>query len=57
MPADRPGVFTALSDPGGVIAHRRGTLERTRLLISDWRETHRRLAGTETRMVVVPRAS
>ena len=46
-------VLTALSDPGGVIARRRGALERAHLLISDWRATHRRLAGTETRMVTV----
>lgn len=45
--------FTALSDPGGVIAHRRGALERACLLLSDWRETGRRLGDTETRMTAV----
>lgn len=46
-------IFTALSGPSGVIAHRRGALERSCLLISDWRETRRRLAGTEARMAAV----
>jgi transposase len=46
-------VLAALSDPGGVIAHRRGALERCCLLISDWRETRRRLADTEARMAAV----
>jgi transposase len=47
------GLFAALSDPAGVVVHRRGALERAQLLISDWRESHRRLADTETRMVAV----
>jgi transposase len=46
-------VFTALSDPAGVIAHRRGALERAHLVIGDWRQTRRRLADTETRMAAV----
>jgi len=46
-------LFAALSDPAGVVVHRRGALERAQLLISDWRESHRRLADTETRMVAV----
>jgi transposase len=46
-------IFTALSDPGGVIAHRRGALERSCLLIRDWRETRRRPAGTEAQMAAV----
>jgi transposase len=46
-------VFSALSDPAGVTEHRRGALERAHLLMTDWREAQRRLAGTETRMVTV----
>lgn len=46
-------VFTALTDPAGVLAHRPGALERVALLLSDWRETHRRLLDTETRMLAV----
>jgi hypothetical protein len=46
-------LFAALSDPAGVVVHRRGALERAQLLISDWRESHRRLADTEARMVAV----
>jgi Transposase IS116/IS110/IS902 family len=30
------GLFTALSDPAGVIAHRPGALERVQLLLEDW---------------------
>jgi transposase len=44
-------VFSALSGPAGVTGHRRGALERAHLLMTDWREAQRRLAGTETRMV------
>ena len=43
-------VFAALADPAGVIAHRPGALERVGFLMDDWRQTHRRLADTETRM-------
>jgi transposase len=46
-------MFIALTDPAGVIAHRPGALERVALLFSDWRETHRRLVDTETRMLAV----
>lgn len=46
-------LFSALTDPAGVIAHRPGALERVALLLGDWRETHRRLADTETRMLAV----
>jgi transposase len=46
-------LFAALSDPAGVIPHRRGALERVALLLEDWLETHRRLADTETRMTTV----
>ncbi|WP_329409400.1 IS110 family transposase [Nocardia vinacea] len=46
-------LFAALDDPAGVLAHRRGALERVRLLLEDWADTKRRLADTETRMVSV----
>jgi transposase len=46
-------LFAALSDPAGVITHRRGALERVALLLGDWLETHRRLADTEARMTTV----
>jgi transposase len=47
------GLFTALADPAGVIAHRPGALERVQLLAEDWRHTQDRLAGTERRMTAV----
>jgi transposase len=46
-------LFAVLSDPAGVITHRRGALERVALLLGDWLETHRRLADTEARMTTV----
>ena len=46
-------LFAALSDPAGVIAHRVGALERVALVLSDYAETQRRLADTETRMLDV----
>ncbi|WP_328401001.1 IS110 family transposase [Nocardia sp. NBC_00403] len=46
-------LFTALGDPAGVIAHRRGALERVQLLLGDWAENQRRLTDTETRMINV----
>jgi transposase len=47
------GLFTALADPAGVIAHRAGALERVQLLLEDWQHTKRRLADTEVRMTAV----
>jgi len=47
------GLFTALSDPAGVIAHRPGVLERVQLLLEDWLLTKTRLADTEQRMTGV----
>jgi transposase len=44
---------TALSDPAGVITHRRGALERVALLLQDWDHTQRRMADIETRMLTV----
>ncbi|WP_349696745.1 IS110 family transposase [Actinopolymorpha sp. B17G11] len=46
-------LFAALADPTGVLAHRRGALERTQLLLEDWADNQRRLADTEARMVAV----
>jgi transposase len=46
-------LFTALADPTGVLAHRRGALERVALLLEDWADTKRKLADTETRMLAV----
>jgi transposase len=46
-------LFTALTDPAGVIAHRAGALERVRWLLEDWAHNHRKLADTETRMLAV----
>jgi transposase len=47
------GLFTALSDPAGVIAHWPGALERVALLLEDWQHAKTRLAGTEQRMTAV----
>ncbi len=46
-------LFAALADPGEVIAHRSGALERVALLLQDWNHAHRRLADTEQRMMGV----
>jgi transposase len=46
-------VFTALADPAGVAAQRRGALERAQLAMSDWQDTRARLADAEARMVAV----
>lgn len=47
------GLFTALSDPAGVIAHRPGALERVQLLLEDWQLTKTRLTQAEQRMTGV----
>ena len=47
------GLFTALSDPAGVLAHRPGALERVQLLAEDWDLTKDRLAETGQRMTAV----
>jgi transposase len=47
------GVFAALTDDAGVIAHRAGALERAGLAMADWHDTRERLADTEARMVTV----
>lgn len=46
-------VYTALVDPTGVMAQRRGGLERAHWVLADWRATKTRLAEVETRMVEV----
>ena len=46
-------LFTALSDPAGVLAHRPGALERVALLLQDWDHAQRRQADTEARMLTV----
>jgi transposase len=43
-------LYSALADPTGVLAHRRGALERVQLVLEDWSDTHRKLTDTETRM-------
>jgi transposase len=46
-------LFTELSDPAGVTAHRAGAMERVQLLLEDWQHAHVRLGDTETRMITV----
>jgi transposase len=46
-------LFAALADPTGVIAHRRGALERAGWVLTDWEHDHQRLAQTELLMVAV----
>jgi transposase len=46
-------MFTALTDPAGVAAQRRGALERARWVLADWRHAKTRLAEVETRMVEI----
>lgn len=46
-------VFVALADTTGVTVQRRGILERVGLVLDDWRDLHRRIDDTETRMVAV----
>jgi transposase len=47
------GMFAALADPAGVIAHRPGALERVQLLLEDWGLTHERISQAELRMTAV----
>src|SRR3954463_11117539 len=46
-------LYSALIDPTGVIAHRRGALERVQLLLEDWADTGCKLDDTEARMTAV----
>jgi transposase len=47
------GLFSALSDPTGVTAHRAGALERVAFLLQDWQVAGDKLADTERRMTAV----
>ena len=47
------GLWEALADAGGVIAQRRGALERVHLVMGDWRSLLARLADAEGRMTAV----
>jgi len=46
-------LFTALTDPTGVLAHRHGAFERVAFLLADWHTTTAKIADTETRMTAV----
>jgi transposase len=46
-------LFAALDDSAGVLAHRRGALERVQLLLEDWAHNQHKLADTEQRMTGV----
>jgi len=46
-------LIAALADPTGVVAHRRGALERVALVLEDWAVDQQRLAETERRMIAV----
>ena len=46
-------LFTALTDPAGVLAHRPAAFERIAWVIEDWDHAKAKLADTETRMVAV----
>src|SRR6185437_14193104 len=46
-------VWDALGSPGGVLAQRPGAVERLGLLMEDWRDLRRKLAGAGARMLAV----
>ena len=46
-------LFTALTDPAGVLAHRPGAFERIAWVIDDWDHARTKLVETEARMVAV----
>jgi transposase len=46
-------VWEALVSTEGVMAQRAGAVERLELLMEDWRDLRRKLAGTESRMLAV----
>ncbi|MFZ0158627.1 MAG: transposase, partial [Kineosporiaceae bacterium] len=46
-------LYAALTDPAGVLTHRRGALERVELVMADWHHTRERLADVEARMLTV----
>ena len=43
-------LFTALTDPAGVVAHRQGAFERIGWILTDWDLAHTQLVDTEARM-------
>lgn len=47
------GVYGALTDPAGVVAQRRGALQRAKWVLADWRATKSRLAEVEIRMLAI----
>ena len=47
------GLWDALTSAEGVAAQRPGAVERLELLMEDWRDLRRKLAGTEDRMLAV----
>ena len=47
------GLWDALTSVEGVAAQRPGAVERLELLMEDWRDLRRKLAGTEDRMLAV----
>jgi len=47
------GLWDALTSTEGVAAQRPGAVERLELLMEDWRDLRRKLAGTEDRMLAV----
>jgi transposase len=46
-------VFTALTDPAGVLAQRPGALQRAKWVLADWRATKSRLAEVGTHMLAI----
>jgi transposase len=46
-------VFTALTDPAGVLAQRPAALQRAKWVLADWRMTKARLAEVEARMLEI----
>ena len=46
-------LYAPLGEGAGVLAHRRGALERVDLLLDDWQHTRTRLADVEQRMLTV----
>jgi transposase len=47
------GVYAALTDAAGVAAQRRGSLQRAKWVLADWRATKCRLAEVETGMLEI----
>ncbi|MGH3636139.1 MAG: IS110 family transposase [Mycobacterium sp.] len=47
------GVYSALTDPAGVAAQRRGALQRAKWVLADWRSAKTRLGEVEARMLAI----